>query len=163
MDSSFRSSADGEYDLHVLREDGERVVCRGWRTASDGDRRPVLAVFPAAERAAHSTLDRLAREYDLKDDLDGVWAARPLALVRQDGRTMLVLDDPGGEPLDRIVGAPMEVSRFLRVAIGIAVALGHVHERGLVHKDIKPANILVDFATGAARLMGFGIASRLPR
>jgi serine/threonine protein kinase len=47
----------------------------------------------------------------------------------------------------------------------MAVALGKLHQRGLVHKDIKPANILVSGATGDVRLTGFGIASlsRLPR
>ncbi len=57
----------------------------------------------------------------------------------------------------------MDVGRFLRVAIGAAAALGKVHQRGLVHKDIKPANILVDDATGEVRLTGFGTASRLTR
>ena len=38
-----------------------------------------------------------------------------------------------------------------------------VHQRGLIHKDIKPANILVNSATGQVWLTGFGIASRLPR
>ena len=76
---------------------------------------------------------------------------------------MLVLEDAGGEPLDRLIGAPMETGRFLRLAIGIAAALGKVHQRGLVHKDIKPANILVNGATDEVRLTGFGIASRLPR
>ena len=42
-------------------------------------------------------------------------------------------------------------------------ALGKLHERGLVHKDIKPANILVNGTTGEVRLTGFGIASRLSR
>ena len=57
----------------------------------------------------------------------------------------------------------MEAGRFLRLAIGIAAALGKAHQRGLVHKDVKPANILVNCADGRARLTGFGIASRLPR
>ena len=59
---------------------------------------------------------------------------------------------------------PMEVGSCLRLAIGIvALALGKVHQRGLVHKDIKPAHILVNSADGQVRLTGFGIASRLPR
>ena len=73
---------------------------------------------------------------------------RPLELVRDGGRAMLVLEDPGGEPLDLLLGAPMEVGHFLRLATGIAMALGKLHQRGLVHKDIKPANILVNCADG---------------
>src|SRR5712672_1893793 len=75
----------------------------------------------------------------------------------------LVLEDPGGVPLDRLLGRPLDVSHFLRIAIPLAGALHQVHERGLVHKDIKPANILVDAASGGVWLTGFGIASRLPR
>ena len=148
MNPSSWFGADGDSSLQVLWEDGERVFCRGWRHA-DGDRTAVLAVLPAAEHPTPATLDRLAHEYGLKDELDGAWAVRPLELVRERGRTMLVLEDPGGEPLDRLLGAPMEVGRFLRLAIGIAAALGKVHRRGLVHKDIKPANILVNRTTGA--------------
>jgi serine/threonine protein kinase len=55
------------------------------------------------------------------------------------------------------------VGGFLRLVIGIATALGKLHERGLVHKDIKPANILVNGTTGEVRLTGFGIASHLSR
>ena len=59
--------------------------------------------------------------------------------------------------------APLELGLFLRLAIAIAIAVGRLHERGLVHKDIKPANIFVNATTGQAWLTGFGIASRLPR
>ena len=52
---------------------------------------------------------------------------------------------------------------MLHLAVGIAAALGNAHQRGLVHKDVKPANILVNCADGRTRLTGFGIASRLPR
>ena len=74
-----------------------------------------------------------------------------------------MLEDPGGEPLARLLGQPWEITSFLRVAIGLAAALGRLHERGLIHKDVKPAHILVNAATGAVWLTGFGIASRLPR
>src|SRR6202011_1091242 len=107
--------------------------------------------------------DRLAHEYGLKDELDAAWAVRPLELVRERGRVMLVLEDPRSEPLDRWLGVPMEVRSFLRLAIAVAAALTQVHRRGLVHKYIKPANILVNRTTGEVKLTGFGIASRLPR
>jgi len=99
----------------------------------------------------------------LRSELDPAWAARPLALARHQGRPVLVLEDPGGEPLDQLTGTAMELRKFLRVAIGLADALGQIHRRGLIHKDIKPANALVNTATGQVWLMGFGIASRLPR
>jgi serine/threonine protein kinase len=151
-------SADGHSRFQVLWQDGDRVFCR----RVDGER-DVLAVLLAAEHPAPAALDRLAHEYSLKDELDGAWAVRPLALERDRGRTILVLEDPGGEPLGRLLGAPFELGRFLRLAIGIAAALGKAHQRGLVHKDLKPAHILVNRATGEVKLTGFGIASRLRR
>src|ERR1700731_1148718 len=162
MNSSSWFDAGGDSSLQVLWEDGERVFCRG-ESHADGYRVAVLVVVPVAEPPTPATLDRLAREYGLKDELDGAWAVRPLELVRERGRMMLVLEDTRGEPLDRLLGVPMEVQSFLRLAIAVAAALTQVHRRGLVHKDIKPANILVNRTTGEVKLTGFGIASRLPR
>ena len=108
-------------------------------------------------------LKRLEHEHDLKAELDADWAVRPVDLSRHDGRMALVLEDPGGEPLDQLLGQPMDVTEFLRIAIPLAAAVGQMHVRGLIHKDIKPANILVDVASGGVWLTGFGIASRLPR
>src|SRR5713226_1661344 len=162
MNPSSWFGPDGERRLQVLWEDGERVFCRG-ESHADGHGAAVLAVLPAAEHPAPATFDRLAREYELRDELDGAWAVRPLELVRERGRIMLVLEDTGNEPLHRLLGPPMEVRSFLRLAIAVAAALTQVHRRGLVHKDIKPANILVNRTTGAVKLTGFGIASRLPR
>jgi len=146
----------------AVSEDGERVLCRGWREGSEGVRKSVLVAFPAGEHPSRRSLDRLSHEFSLKEELDPAWAVRPLELVRERGRIILVLEDPGGEPLDRILGTPMEMGRFLCLAIGLAAVLGNVHERGLVHKEIKPGNILLDRARGHVRLTGFGIASRHP-
>jgi len=163
MNLSIRFDADGDRSFRVLWEDGDRVFCRGRRRSADGDRDAVLAVLPAAEHPTPASLDRLAHEYGLKDELDGAWAVRPLELVRDRGRTMLVLEDSDSEPLGPLIGVPLEPGRFLRLAIGITSALGKAHRRGLVHKDIKPANILVNRMTDEVRLTGFGIASRLLR
>ena len=162
MNPSFRLDADGVRDLQVLWEDDERVLCRGWRPDGAG-RSAALAVLPAAARPPPAVLDRLAHEYELRDALEVGWAAKPFRLAREGGRTALLLEDPGGEPLERLIGEPMETDRFLRLAIGIVAALGKAHQRGLVHKDVKPANILVNSADGLTRLTGFGIASRVPR
>jgi serine/threonine protein kinase len=153
----------GDHSLEVLRNDGECVLYRGWRAGGAGERSRVLAAVAAAEQPAPGVLDRFAHEFSLKSELEPEWAARPLALERDRGRTVLVLEDPGGEPLERLLCTPMPVDRFLPLAIAIAAALGKVHRRGLVHRDIKPANILVNCADGQVRLTGFGIASRLPR
>src|SRR5258705_1893774 len=146
--------------LVVLTQSGERILCRGWR--ADGDGGAALAVFPAAEHPAPACLERLAHEYGVREELDRAWAVRPLELVREPSQAVLVLEDPGGEPLDRLLGKPMEIESFLRLAANIAAVLGKVHQRGLVHKDIKPGNILLSDA-GEVHLTGFGIASRLPR
>jgi predicted ATPase len=105
----------------------------------------------------------MEHEYSLRAKLDPAWAVRPLALAEHQGRPALVLEDPGGEPLDRLVGTRMDLRQFLRVAIGLSAALGRVHQNGLIHKDIKPANALVNPETGRVWLMGFGIASLLHR
>jgi PAS domain S-box-containing protein len=160
---SFQFGAQRDDGLHVLWQDGERVFCRTSRISADGNQGSVLVVLPAAEHPTPASLDRLAHEYNLRDELDGGWAVRPLALERERGRTVLVLEDSGGEQLDRLLGARMEVGRFLRLAIGIVTALGKAHRRGLIHKDLKPANILLNRGSGEVRLTGFGIASRLPR
>src|SRR5260370_23487611 len=112
---------DGRWQ--VSWEDGERAFCGGWYSGDDGSERAVLVVLPVAEHPSASILDRLAHEYELKDELDAAWAVRPLELVRHGGRTMLVLDDPGGQPLDRLLAAPIEMGSFLPAALLVSYAL----------------------------------------
>jgi len=149
------------YVFETLRQDDDLAFCRGRMDGSDLP--DILSVASVSEHPVAGILERLEHEYSLRDELDSDWAARPLALGRREGRPILILEDPGGEPMDRVVGQPMEVSRFLRFAAGLAAALGKLHQRGLIHKDIKPANILVNPESGGVWLTGFGIASRLPR
>ena len=100
---------------------------------------------------------------NFESTLDRTWALQPVELVRERGQSMLVVDYAGGEPLDRLTRQPMEIGQFLRLAVALSGALSQLHGRGLIHKDIKPTNVLVDSATGRVHLTGFGIASRLPR
>jgi PAS domain S-box-containing protein len=147
----------------VLWDHDGILLCRACREGPGGKQQPVLALVPATEHPTAQSLDRMAHEYGLKDELDAAWAAKPLELVRGPDRTLLILEDPGGEPLEHLLGRPMQLESFLRLAAAIARAVGKVHLRGLVHKDINPGNILVHRATGEVRLTGFGMASCLPR
>jgi len=81
MNPAFQFSTAGDNSFHVLWEDSERVLCSGWREGADGNRHAVLAVLPAAAHPTPETLNRLAHEYGLKDELDSAWAVRPLELV----------------------------------------------------------------------------------
>src|SRR5713101_1191542 len=137
---------DDEYVLSRIHRDGEaRLLVR----SRFGERPEILA--------------RLEHVHELRDVLDPAWATRPLSLERQDGGDALLLEDPGGEFLSTLVGRPWELRALLRVAIGIAEALRQLHKQSIVHKDVKPAHILVDAGTGKAWLTGFGISSRIPR
>ncbi len=149
--------------LHVLeqlREDGEmRLV----RCRPEGGTAQVLVVTPVHDHPQEAIIKRLEHEYALRAELDPAWTVYPIELRYADGRMLLVLEDPGGEPLARLLGVPMTVGSFLAQAAGIAAALGKLHARGLVHKDLKPAHLLVNCADGQVRLTGLGLASRLPR
>jgi PAS domain S-box-containing protein len=151
-----------EYVLEPLREGADFTLYRGRQY---GNPSPLLALALAAERSSPQGLRRLEHEYSLAEELDPAWAAKPLALARHKGRTILVLKDPGGEPLDLVLerdqGRTLDLTRVLNIAVGLASALGQVHRRGLIHKDVKPANVLADDA-GNVWLMGFGIATQLP-
>ncbi|MER8447646.1 AAA family ATPase [Mesorhizobium sp. M1066] len=146
------------YVFSALRK-GEFTLYRGSGDGLD----PILLVAPIGEHPARESVKRLEHEHDLKSELNADWAVRPVDLSRHDGRMALVLEDPGGEPLDQLLGQPMDMTQFLRIAIPLAAAIGQVHIRGLIHKNLKPANILVDVASDGVWLTGFGIASRLPR
>src|SRR6202035_5151214 len=128
------------YVFSSLRE-GDIALYRG----SGNGLTPILLV--AAEESSPGCVERLEHEYALKSELDADWAAPPVLLPPHNGRMTAVLEDPAGTPLDRLLGRPLDVSHFLRIAIPLAGALRHVHERGLIHKDIKPANILFNEAS----------------
>jgi predicted ATPase/signal transduction histidine kinase/GAF domain-containing protein/ActR/RegA family two-component response regulator len=145
-----------DYSFSPLRN-GDTALYRGSGTGLP----PIL--LATTQNDSVSSLSRLEHEYSLRSDLDIAWAVRPIELSRHHNHLALLLGDPGGAILDRLLGQPLPITEFLRIAIPLAGALRQMHARGLIHKDIKPANILVDVQNGGVWLTGFGIASRPPR
>src|SRR5882724_5015568 len=117
-----------EYVLEPLRKDGEFILYRGQHRRQTGASTPpsILALAPVSERPALATLRRMEHEYSFRDELDAAWAVRPIALSQHDGKMMLVFENPGGEPLDRVIHGPIEITQFLRFGIGLATALSRL-------------------------------------
>jgi PAS domain S-box-containing protein len=123
----------------------------------------VLLVAPVSEYPRPESLKLLEHAYSFKEELDRAWAARPIGIARHWNRPVLVMEDPGGVPLDQLLGQPLDIELALSLAISLSNKIGRLHQRGIVHKDIKPAHILVDRDTRQCWLRGFGVASRLKR
>ena len=124
------------------------------------DAQPVLVKLPALDRPPPQILRQLEHEFEIARELNPEVVVRPLRIERSAGLTALILEACPYPPLAELLGAPLEVAVFLRIAGGIAAALAEVHGQGLVHKDIQPANIFAN-GSGGVRLSGFGVASRL--
>jgi len=166
MDQPYESAWDApgndlsRYVLAAVRKDDEFVLYRG---KGDPGWAAILVMEPVSEYPAPATIRRLEHAYSLRNELHADWASRPIALTQHKGRPQLVLEDPGGEPLDTLLGSPMELTRFLHFAVSLSSTLGRLHARGVIHKDVNPTNVLFNAATGQVWLTGFGIATQLRR
>ena len=169
-----------KYEFEPLREDGALIL---YRVRSREEQVETLVLSLLGERPLPESVKRLENEYSLREELDPAWAAQPICLAAHEDRTVLLLHDPGGLPLDHLLRQQsagsveslglvaeekpftqgLDVALALRLAIRLSGTIGALHRRGIIHKDIKPANILVNMANSHCWLTGFGIASRLPR
>ena len=150
-----------EYLVEVVREGEEFILYRAH--AKQIKPPSLLLLAPVSTRPAFETLKKIDHEYSLRSELEATWAVLPLAISEYNDKRVLVLEDRGGKPLNRLIDGPIETKEFLRLAVGLTRALGHLHKRHVIHKDLKPSNILVEPESGRVWLTGFGIASRLAR
>src|ERR1700744_1972986 len=93
MTASPRLLINQDDGSEVLWNDGERLFRRERRPNADGKLESVLIVSLIADHPTSGSVDRLTHEYALRNELDSGWAARPLELIRQHGRTSLMLED----------------------------------------------------------------------
>ncbi|MDD0842718.1 trifunctional serine/threonine-protein kinase/ATP-binding protein/sensor histidine kinase [Pseudomonas sp. Gutcm_11s] len=116
-------------------------------------------VVRASPRASLWELARLDREYALGPGLAQPWAVPPLARLSTAEGPLLVLDEDGGRPLSAVAAIPLSVERFLQLAIGASSALAQMHRHGMLHRDIRPDNLILG-RDGVVRLTGFAFTAR---
>jgi serine/threonine-protein kinase len=147
----------GRYELGaVLGRGGMAEVRTGW------DRRLSRAV------AVKTLLPELAERPGIRERFEGearaaARLAHPNAVAvfdvgEEGGVPFLVMEQVMGPTLEQeLAGGPLDVGRVLRLGTELLAALGAAHAAGLVHRDVKPANVLIT-QDGSAKVADFGIA-----
>ncbi|MET0403134.1 MAG: serine/threonine-protein kinase PknK, partial [Cystobacter sp.] len=146
----------GYTPLDKLKSTGKYLLYRAIR---DADRRPVLLKLPLSSHPGTREREEYRREYALLRRLHEVpGVARALGCESSGGRPVLVLDAEEGETPCEPSGAPMDMGRFLDLALSLASTLADIHRRGVIHKALRPSSILV-LPSGGARLIDFASAT----
>jgi serine/threonine-protein kinase len=154
MESSNRV---GPYRLEELL--GEGGLGRVYRARHEVDGRSVAVKVLKAERAAYA--QRFARELRAARDVTHRHLVEVLDSGEVDGRPFLVSRYVDGPSLDRRLekGGPLPVGEALSLTAQVATGLDALHRASIVHRDVKPSNILLDPERGAV-LTDFGLAKR---
>ncbi|MBW4660671.1 MAG: AAA family ATPase [Drouetiella hepatica Uher 2000/2452] len=170
------------YDLtEVLHEGVNTVVYRGQTFGQNSQLAPQKNLQPKAEvpqtqlhpvvlkilKAEYPTLEQISRlkqEYKITESLILEGIVRVYELHSYQNRLALVYEDFGGQSLKRLLKQQaLPPIAFLKIAVQLAQALLSLHQHGILHKDIKPANIIFNPETGQVKLTDFSIASRLDK
>ncbi|WP_437752521.1 AAA family ATPase [Sorangium sp. So ce1389] len=146
--------------LEVIHEGADTILYRARHRQSD---RPVVLKVLRRDHASPRALGRLRHEHEIARALDTSAVVKPCAIEALGDQVALVLEDFGGRSLDKLQGGPMPLDRFFPIALRLAGALAELHRQHVIHKDIKPQNLLCNPETGEVKITDLGIACLAPR
>ena len=150
------------YKITEKLHDGKHTLV--FRAHRDSDGESVVLKLPQSDYPTRRELERLQHEYDIARMLNDPGVVRAYGLEQQDKRLYLVLEDFGGISLRALIqNQPLALEEFLEFAVQVTQSLVVVHSRNVIHKDIKPLNILINPENGQVKLTDFGISTRLDR
>lgn len=127
-----------------------------WRVLTSNGRQQWLGLTVSTNANAWE-LARLDREYSLASYLDKAFALVPVARLHTAQGPALLLEDSNRRPLSTLKQGNASLEHFLNLAIEASNALAQAHQRGIVHGDIRPANLILG-TDGSIRLSGFAFA-----
>ena len=135
------------------------LVYRGYR---ERDQQPAIVKFLKSEYPTLEEVTRLRNEYKIAQPLDCPSITKVYSLENYRNSFALILEDFGGSSLDQLLtNQTFPLTEVLRIAIVLIDALDYLHRHSIIHKDIKPANIIINSTTGEVKLTDFSISSRL--
>ncbi len=149
------------YKISTSISDGFNTsVYRGIR---ESDEQPVIIKILKAEFPTLEQITRLKNEYKITQHLYVEGVVKSYSLETYQNRLALILEDFGGNSLGQIISKKLDLTAFLNIGIQLASALNSLHQNGIIHKDIKPSNIIINLETGTVKLTDFSVASRLSK
>ncbi len=154
--------------LTKIHQGSRTLVYRGVR---DRDQKPVILKLLKNEYPTFSELVQFRNQYTITKNLDIPGIVKPLALEKYGNGYLLVMADSGDVSLSEYIANlggnqsknSLSVDEFLPIAIEMAKILSGLYTERIIHKDIKPSNILINPKTKQVKLIDFGIASLLPK
>ena len=150
----------GGYNLIKLIYDGTTSCV--YHAVRESDQTSVIIKTLKSEYPTIEQISQLRHEYKILQSLEIKGIIKPLALESYQNGLALILSDFGGEPLKNFINAQkFELSQFLQIAIQLSSTLAQLHQNNILHKDIKPHNILFNAKTGNVEIIDFSISSRL--
>ncbi len=151
----------GYHITEELHRGAKTIVYSGFR---EHDACPVIFKMPNTEYPTLKDQARLQHEFSLTKDWHEPGLIRAYALLPYQNTQVLVLQNIGGITIKKLLTQKtFTVDEFLRLALGFAKSLSQIHEHQIIHKDINPANLIVNPATGETQIIDFGISSQLSR
>ncbi|NDJ17522.1 trifunctional serine/threonine-protein kinase/ATP-binding protein/sensor histidine kinase [Myxacorys almedinensis] len=143
----------------TLYESSKTVVCRGWRSHDD---KPVAIKLLKGTYPTPRELALFRKQYSLMHEINSVGVVRPYSLEPCGNGLALVMEDFGALSLKEYgKTATLRLDEFFAIAIQISKTLAELHHHRIIHKDIKPANVLFNPTTGQVKITDFSIASQL--
>jgi DNA-binding response OmpR family regulator len=148
--------------IKVLRLIGEGGMARVYLASREGDDEPLVVKILRREVLSNRTaLERFMEEYSLVERIQSRHVARIYGHGNVDEHAYLVMEFfEGGDLNRRLDGKPLQAAEALRVFRELMLALGEIHEKGILHRDLKPQNLMFR-ADGTLAILDFGIAKQI--